>query len=677
MAGLQDGSIQDLEKLLQQSKGSRFRLMADWYLNCAFFEGNQWLWWNRGRLDPVQLADWRVKHVDNRIVGIVNTELAKMTKQKPAWQVIPVSGQDEDLEASETGEKLLDYLWRYLHMRTKLMDALRWSRVTGGGFWKIAWDSQAGKKVQIVADPGGNPVLHAQTEGPMRPHEFDGGLPEGLQQKTIATGDVSVEVVSPFEFYPDPVARELEDCEWCIQRSIKSSEYVKEHFNVDIEPDTDVAPGPTESRMFATFQEGGSGYKGVTVSEYWSRPNTKDPDGVRVVWAKGKELVREANPYKRLPYVMFKGIPVAGRFFPTSTVSQLRGPQMALNKAESQVTENAQRIGNPSLLASKQANIQYSGVPGERIDYDDTTQNAKPEYLQAPPLPNYVVEQQKRAEESMQDISGQHEVSNAQVPAGVKAASAINLLQEADDTRLGPAIYDMEETLGEAGSMLLKLVAEYWTDERVIMIAGEDHAWNTMLFRGAALKENTHVEVQSGSSFPRSKAAKQAAMESALTLYLQNSGGQPADPLLMKKFFRDYESGALEKLFGDVDADTAQANRENIQMSQGAQLHINAFDNNTVHLDAHTEFQKGPTYQNFPPEVKALFESHTAEHREQALAEQPPPEHSTPGESLNYKDAPPDIKRQIEQQAGLEPSKEPAPTPAQEAAKPEGSPSGK
>lgn len=676
MAGLEDKNCQELEKLLQQSKGSRFRLLADWYLNCAFFEGNQWLWWNRGRLDPVQLADWRVKYVDNRIIGIVNTELAKMTKQKPAWQVIPVTGEDSDLEASETGEKVLDYLWRYLHMRNKLMDALRWSRVTGAGFWKIAWDSEAGQKVQIVADPEGQPVMHGETGAPMRPHEFEGQLPEGLQQKSIATGDVMVEVVSPFEFYPDPVARELEDCEWCIQRSIKSSEYVKEHYNVDIEPDTDVAPGPSESRMFATFQEGGSGYKGVTVSEYWSRPNTKDPDGVRVVWAKNKELLREANPYKKLPYVMFKGIPVAGRFWPTSTTSQLRSPQMALNKAESQVTENAQRIGNPSLLASKQANIQYSGVPGERIDYDDTTQNAKPEYLQAPPLPNYVTQQQERAEQSMQDISGQHEVSNAQVPAGVKAASAINLLQEADDTRLGPAIYDMEEALGVAGSMLLKLIAEYWTDERVIMIAGEDHAWNTMLFRGAALKENTHVEVQSGSSFPRSKAAKQAAMESALGFYLQNSGGQAPDPLLMKKFFRDFEAGALEKLFGDVDADTAQANRENTQMAQGAEIPINPFDNHQVHIDAHTEFQKGPTYQNFPPPLKGLIEQHVSEHREQALAEQPPPQHAIPSESLAYKDAPPDIKRQIEQQAGLEPSKEPAPTPAQEA-KPEGATSGK
>src|SRR4029077_3872525 len=107
--------------------------------------------------------------------------------------------------------------------------------------------------------------------------------------------------------------------------------------------------------------------------------------------------------------------------------------------------ENAQRIGNPALLASRQANINYQGTPGERIDFDDTVPNAIPSYLQPPQMPAYVDKQQDRIEQSIQEISGQHEVSNAQVPAGVKAASAINLLLEQDDTRLGPAIYDMEE----------------------------------------------------------------------------------------------------------------------------------------------------------------------------------------------------------------------------------------
>jgi hypothetical protein len=621
-----DSTIQDLEKLLSQARGLHSRFEPVWYLNLAYYNGDQWVFWNRGRLDRPRLDPWRVTLTDNRIIGIVRTELAKMTKQKPAWQVVPVTAEDADLQAGMTGEKVLDYLWRHLHMRNKLIDVLLWSRTTGAGFWKIYWDSAQGQKVNIVADQEGSPVMHAETGAPMKPEDFAEGLPEGLQPKTIATGDVQIETVNPFEFYPDPIPTELEDCEWCIQVAVKSPEWVKQHFGQEVEPDTDVAPGPAESRLFPSFQMGGtSGYKGVKVHEYWCKPNSQHPEGKRAVWARGKLLLEEANPYKCLPYIMFKGIPVPGRFWPTSTVEQLRGPQTELNKAKSQVTENAQRLGNPALLASKQANIQYQGTPGERIDFDDTTQNAIPSYLQAPQLPQYVIQQQDRAEASMQDISGQHEVSNAQVPAGVKAASAINLLQEADDTRLGPAIYDMEEALGESGSRLLKLVAQYWTDQRTILIAGEDHAWDVTLFRGAALKENTHVEVQAGSAFPQSKAAKQAAIESTLQLALQYSQ-QSLNPRDLRKVLRDYQAGGLERLFGDLTDDEAQVNRENQQLAQGAMLNINPYDNTQVHIDGHTGFQKEATYQLLGPEIQRNIEQHVMLHRQQLLAEMGPPE---------------------------------------------------
>ena len=392
-----------------------------------------------------------------------------------------------------------------------------------------------------------------------------------------------------------------------------------------MEPDTDVAAGPTESRLFPSFQMGGtSGYKGVKLMEYWCKPNSAHPTGRNAVWAKSKMLYEGANPYECLPYVHFKGVPVSGRFWSTSVVEQLRGPQTELNKIRSQITENAQRIGNPALLMSKQANVQYSGVPGEQVRFDDTTQNAIPSYLQPPTMPNYVLQQQERIEQSIQEISGQHEVSSAQVPAGVTAASAINLLQEADDTRLGPAIYDMEETLGVAGSRLLTLVAKYWTDERTIMIAGEDQAWDIRSFRGAALRENTHLEVQSGSMFPQSKAAKQAAIQQLLTLFVQNAG--VINPKVMHKVLKDLEAGNLGKLFGDLSADEPQINRENNQLSQGLPLPINTFDNHQAHIEGHTEFQKGPSYLQLPPETKQAFETHVIEHRQQLLAAMAPPE---------------------------------------------------
>jgi hypothetical protein len=54
----------------------------------------------------------------------------------------------------------------------------------------------------------------------------------------------------------------------------------------------------------------------------------------------------------------------------------------------------------------------------------------------------------------MTEISGIHDVSKAMVPTGVTAASAINLLQEADDTRLGPEIAEHGRKLYQSLVML-------------------------------------------------------------------------------------------------------------------------------------------------------------------------------------------------------------------------------
>lgn len=622
---VRDDSVEALDKLLGQAKMARTRLEPVWLLNLSYYLGEQWVFYNRGRIDRPKLDPWRITLTDNRIIGVVRTELAKMTKQKPVWQVIPTTADDADLEAGRTGEKILDYLWRHLTMRNRLTDALLWSRITGAGFWKVTWDSAKGASVDVVIDGTGQPVEHAQYGGPIRAQDM-GTLPDGLTSKRMAVGDVNVETISPFDLYPDPIAKQLEDAEWVIQESIKSPEYVFEHFGKRVTPDVDVAAGPVEGRMFPTSQTGNtSSYRAVRVREYWCKPNSAHPNGCRAVWAKGEFLMPPSdNPYGCLPYVMFKGVPVPGRFWPTCLVEQLRPVQTALNKSESQIAENAAKVGNPAMLISRQANTKVSGVPGEIIDYDDTTPNAIPSYLQAPALPQYVLEQQDRAEASIESISGQHEVSNAQVPAGVTAASAINLLLEADDTRLGPAIYDMEEVLGQAGEMLLKLVAQYWTDERTIMIAGQDHAFSVMQFKGAALRENTKVEVQAGSAFPQSKAARQAAIMQFLNLVLQNPQSLSLDPSQIKEMLIDMEAGGLEKAFSDMSKDEGQVNTENLRLSQGQMFNVNSFDEHPIHIKIHTDLMKSPPYILLDPLVQQNFEAHVAAHRMAMMAAMSP-----------------------------------------------------
>jgi hypothetical protein len=603
------------EELYRKAESHRQRYEPQWYLNLAYYQGNQWVGWDgNGIFQPVVPKN-RLRLVDNRIQPIVRTEVAKMTKSRPSFVAAPRTADDSDARAAKLSEFGLEYQWSYQRLTPKQRQALLWSRITGAGFWKICWDRGKGDEFEVVLGVDGEPLLD-EYGAPVRRDSVEGEV----EVKKLAVGDIHVELKTPFEIYVDPLATEdgLESARWVIEKAVRSPSYLKERYKVDIEPDADAPQGITESRTAST-----GGREGVNVYEYWSRPSPEEPRGKHVVWVKGQTLLNEDNPYDDLPYVMFRGIPVPGRFWPDSVVSQLISPQTELNKIISSIAENAQRIGNPAILKSRQANVEWTGAIGEEILFDDTMPNSVPQFLQVPEIPGYVRERIDRIETSMREISGQHEVTHGQVPTGVTAASAINLLQEQDDTRLGPDITDMEHSITLAGRMILKLMAKYYTDERTMRIAGEDGRWDIESFRGSQLDGYQDVDVQPGSSMPRSKAAKQAAMQELLQLVIQY--GMPLNQRDLRKFFKDYEVGGLERLFAGLGTEESYTQRENARFLAGEQVEISEWDNHEAHIEAHSELLKSPTLERAEattPGVKDALLGHLDLHK-QALA--PPP----------------------------------------------------
>ena len=277
---LRDMGVAELNKMYEQAKGSHSRFQPIWLTNWAYYAGDQWVYWNRGRLDKVRLGSNRVMITDNRIIGIVQTELAKMTKSEPSFQVTPLTVEEDDLQASLMGEQILEYLYKQLKLHEKLNEVLRWSRICSAGFWKVVWDPGKGQKVTVIADENNNVIKHP-AGGPLMPHQVEQGVDgsfvfngvplPGAKERTISTGDVHIEVVSPFEFYPDPIAKSVEECEWCIQSSVKSPLWVEERYGVRMEPDTNIAPTPMEAYLFPTYAQlqGSTGYRGIKVFEYF------------------------------------------------------------------------------------------------------------------------------------------------------------------------------------------------------------------------------------------------------------------------------------------------------------------------------------------------------------------------------------------------------------------------
>jgi hypothetical protein len=632
-----DATIEDLDELHRQARTARSSLEPVWYMNLAYFEGRQWLAYGGGRLYMPQMPRSRILYVDNRIQPIVRKELARLTKNRPVFNVIPNSADEEDQNAAQLGNDIMTYLWQHLKLDKIRMRALRWSRICCAGFIKVFWDPTIGSAIEVLAGQDGS-ILEGVQGGPVRARTPEAQMAQQMAQSSgqelvvrrISQGDIRCEVRSPFQIFPDPLADSFEEVEWLIEESIKSKEYVRRRYGITVEADTPANPGLVQARMGGWPAHFSGGYKGVRIREYWCKPNSEHPNGYRVTWVakgekgqNGQQLTADEQPFDPMPYVMFNCIPVPGRLFGTSVTEQARGPQTELNKVRSQMAENRNRVGNPTVLASKQAVqdaekfTQAMTLPGGVAFFDDGgSPNAIPSFLQAPDLPAYVVQEPAMIEASLQEISGQHEVTNAQVPPGVTAAAAIELLQEADETMIAPDVAEHEEELEQLGEKLLALVGRYYTDARTIEIGGDNAAWEIFDFRGSMLRGNTRLRVQAGSAFPRSKAARQAQMETILT-YLAQSG-QPLQGRPLAQFFEDYGLGNLSRFLQQFTDTETQCNRENALMAQGMILSTNDYDDDQGHIENHESFQRQPRYAVLTqrdPRLGQIFEMHVDSHR--------------------------------------------------------------
>ena len=451
-------TFDELRRLHEQARSARKRFEPSWSMNLAFAEGEQWVSFAGGKLFKPPLAADRITLTSNRVLPAIRKEVAKLTKQRPTFKARPRTAGDDDMAAAELAEQILEYHWTHLRLPTHFPRALLWSRTAVAGFLKVTWDRTLGSGTDVLVGPDGRPVVGADGRPitiDIDPEQLAAQMqlpPGSISKRSVNQGDIRVAVRSPFQIFPDPLAETFDEVEWLIEESIVSATYVEDRYDKHIEPDTPANPGIVQSQLMPVGSSSG-GYMGVKLMEIWRRPCGRYPKGYTATWT-AKGLLEESEPFDPMPYVMLKGIDLAGRFWGTCVAEQLRDDQTELNKTRSQLAENRNRFGNPTLLVDRTAVgdpdefERQAAQPGGVLYVDPTSQDPFPRFLQAPEMPQYIDRLLDRQEQSIQEISGQHDVSNAQVPAGVTAASAINLLQEQDDTMLGPAITDMAAALG-------------------------------------------------------------------------------------------------------------------------------------------------------------------------------------------------------------------------------------
>lgn len=640
-----DGLVNRIKELGQ----ARQVLEREWKLNIAFYRGNQYAIFNRrsGRLESLPTDDYevprnRVRVVSNQIVTGVHSLVSKMTKTKPVWAASPATSQDADIKAAQLAERLAEFWYSDFNLLEKTVEALIWA-INAQGYWRITWDPQAGKTMRFTLDPDGNPIVDDGLKD-----VFEAQLRQyGIQpmEKTISIGEIKVEVMSPFDVWLGP-AKSFAEVKEAYCAHYMTPEEVKFRFKIDVEPDAI----PTDYDIPLSFSKDDrppASLKKVYVGYFV--PGLGRPRGRYVVFIEGPNKILYDGPwhlpFNEIPLIQFPGIVVPGRVYDDADTTHARPIQKELNKTLSQIVQYKNLTVNPQMKAPIGSLRQRPTTePGAVHEYQPIgTQGLGPEWQQMPALPPYLFDFLNEIQARLDRVYSLREVTEGSVPPNVEAGIAIDLLQEMATDVIAPRVMRLENALSRAGQMMLKLAQAYYEEPRLLKISGSTA--QTVRFTKADLGQGVDLVVEAGSGLPRTRAGRQARIESLIAM-------QQLPPSMAWKHL---DLADMKSVAARFRADEDKAYREIDKINQGEILNAQALedaqmaiqsginpetgqpldtpeqipdilrkaslmpgvaDNHGIHLETLGMYMKGPEFEALPTHVQRMHAEHWMLHQQ-------------------------------------------------------------
>ncbi len=628
-----------------------------WFTNIAMRRGLQYVQTDAqtGLIATPHESDDRVRIAINRMIGIHQTRVAKIIKDMPRCEVVPATGQEEDKELARKGTKLLDWLWHEQEMVEKLLTVANWIVDVGDCFLHVFWDATRGAEIPTYQRHEGE-ITGKETYT----IDTDGYILDDAGQRiedTVTTGDVAVEVVSAFDVVPDGVSTDLQAGHWFGMQNAMTLEAIRRLWpergrEVKAEGDIDARTQYLRRLMslVGTHQtygamESKSSDPMATVKRIFEKPTDKFPKGRRMVVANGVLLESGDMPYDHglYPLVHFFDIEVSGSFWNVSTMENCIPVQKGFNRTWSQILENGNNLGNIKVVLTKDAGMQKEAYDDSGTEIIEVNPGTDVHQLQPASLPAHVVNQLQWYDKAFEDVSGQHEVTQARAPSG-SSGRAILALQEQDDTRLAPTKMRFLRGVEAVGYMALQLYAQHQTEDRTYQIVGATgQDVEELTVTPAEIRSmKKDVRVQSENLIAAHMRLKQ---EQVLELYKEGVFGPQEEADVRRQVLQLLEFGHLPDLFDDQNLDVDQARRENKQFLNGTDLiwidnplpsdssqpakvltlPVYEFENHRVAIPEHNRFRKSPRYRQLSPERQKGIDAHVKMHERFLQPPAPPP----------------------------------------------------
>ncbi len=594
----------------KDAEDSRVAYEGQWRLNLSWLVGRQYVVWHRTQrriIEPPAPA-YRIRLVANRLLPIWRTSLGRLLKTRPIPDIIPASGEENDVLTAKVGDKLIKHIWNLEGMEgRKAIELYSWMLACGTGFVQVWWDHDKGDVVEMPESVGDEELLEN---------------PEAAYQRL---GDISLSIVTPFEIYPDPSATNWDDLRWLFHAKALPVDILQERFpdhkdKIKAESGLETVSWPFDQQYtgpigFARDAQRFALKDHARLKEFYERASPKFPRGRHAVQIGDVTIeFEEKLPYDHteIPIIKFDYIFYPGRFWGGSVLEQLIPLQREYNRTRSQIIENKNLMSKPKLLVPSTAEISadaWTTEPGEKVIYNPL--GGRPEPWVPPPIPGYVLQELDRNEQDMMEVSSNHWASRGINPPGVRTAAGLAMLQEADDTPFGPVLQWNESSWRKTAEQAIELAKQFYTEPRTVYLGLGTEA-EVAEFSREKLKGRYRVRVDVGSSLPMSRAAR---MQFALELLDRGAFRNDRNQVDEQRFFKFLEMETVLDIYQDEQVDMRVARTEDVEMRDRlTRYDAGEYDNHLIHLDEHIRFLKAVGVEYPKHESIPLLAEHIKQH---------------------------------------------------------------
>lgn len=468
-----------VEKRFAYARDAKTDMLETWATCLAFFVGQQWRRWDkqaRRLVAPDRIPPWRVLMVDNQLPGILDTAAAKLARARQIPRALPTTNEPEDQAAARAGSLALDHWWRLQQFDVTELKGNFQRMIFGASFFHDYWDPNVMARVAV---PGMIP-----------------GMPQ--QARTAPVGDVRVELLSPFDVFPEP-CRDWSDVTWVVLARRRPLHWFKSQFGEEIGAKVKADSGGDAHDVFRNLipgqhnQQNAGGApdddKLATLKVYYEKPCAQYPEGRHVMVAGGQVLFqadRLPMPHGEIPVTMLPYRYVPERMWPMGLVEVMLDQQRELNRGQGNLAELFRLFRSPKWFIDRSWKIDEKAITSAPDEVVEGNFNGAVPYVHQPPaLPAWVAGYADNQRESIRVLAGQNEVSEGGAPPGVTAASALQILNRQNDTRLGTPARLGKPALETVAKHVLAAMVERYREPRLISIVGRDRATQVMALVGA------------------------------------------------------------------------------------------------------------------------------------------------------------------------------------------------